>query len=307
MMNFYQMCQLLDEAIEPNPTFGHSNNPKNRRVVDYGAHLDNQLLDKSTAVSSRRADADYSQDPQVMQNPAEKLSSLPDGDTARLIFKAINNSRQFQHGSVIPVDNFISMLQKEKVMDSNGPVFLGNLNRDVLHKALFILSQQDLSPIDVTKNAKGQDLVSVKSIKPNAANLQRQMAKQNAGTQAKQAMVNPDEDQLALPGEGGRYSSIKANLAPAGNKVPDQIKTQIVQLKQSFDKAFDVAMHAGTGASMNQAAKAYMAILQKYAADPSLNDTAKATMQKEAQRVQQAWQQFVSQWGIHNVNPQSGV
>lgn len=311
MLNFHDLCQKLDETIEANPTYGHSNKPRNPRVIDQGAHLDKQLLDKTRGVSTRRDDADYSEEPEISRNAAEELSRLPgvEGDTARLIHKAVINNPRFKTGISLPLAQFISALRKQVINDDGMEKTLANTDANTLLKSLHILSRTTSAPIlDVTKGSDGKYAVSVKQYKADPALVRQQAIKKNTGDQAQQIVTNSQEDQLAKPGEGNRYRSIQANAAPAKpGQIPQEVIDTIQNSKMAFNKAHDVAMHSGTGTSMDQAAKAYMAILQQHLQDPYFPSEAKTKIAKEAQRVQGMWQQFVSQWGQQHINPQSGV
>lgn len=308
MLNFYELCLKLDETIEGNPAPTHSNQTKNRRVIDHGAHLDKELLDKTPGISSRRDDADYSPDPEPAKNAAEELAGLPgvEGDTARILHKIIvNNPNKYRSGVSLPLAQFVGMLRSEILNDKGMQRIVGNIKPEAILRSIQILARKTSTPLfDLAKSSDGKYSVAFRAFKADPSMVRR------PGEAAKQVAMNPAEDQLAKPGAGGRYNSIqnKAGLSQAPMGAPSPAEANMMDgPRKSFEKAFDVAMGTGLGTPLHQAAEAYKAVLSQIIGNANTLPTLRMQYAQAKNAVDQKLQEFIARWQAKNLNPQSEV
>lgn len=294
MLSFHQLDQKITEAGDMNPAPAHSNNTKNRHVIDYGSHLDGKLKDKMKSVSMRpdgmeRGTGEVS----PIRDTLGQVSRMPDGEVARVIYNIVTkNPNKYPIGQAIPLDQLVNILHSDSYRDQKGEYSLRSYDNAKILQGIHILAKKVNVPLfDVIKGADNKFSISIKSFKADPNKVQ------TPSPETKKMALNPDEDQLAKPGAGGRYKTIQPNMKPTDKSAADiQIGRQMQQAKSNFDKVHGIASVTGANAAMNQAAKGYQQALQQAISTPGVSQELQQQAQAELQRIQQTSQEFVKQW-----------
>ena len=122
MLSFHQFDQRITEAGDMNPAPAHSNNTKNRHVIDYGSHLDGKLKDKMKSVSMRPDGMERGTgEVAPVRDVLGQVSRMPDGEVARIIYNIVTkNPNKYPIGQAIPLDQLVNILHSDAYRDQNG-------------------------------------------------------------------------------------------------------------------------------------------------------------------------------------------